>query len=74
MPRWTPEARAKQARKIREWQPWHDSTGPKTVVGKARSCENAIKHGMYSKLERPKYSASAMAIATQWRRRVLGKS
>lgn len=74
MPRWTPEARAKQARKIREWQPWHDSTGPKTVVGKARSCENAIKHGMYSACVRPKSPSLSTTTAAQWRRRVLGKS
>ncbi|MER2559057.1 MAG: hypothetical protein ABTQ93_16505 [Candidatus Competibacter denitrificans] len=48
MPRWTPEARAKQAAKIKSWQPWRDSTGPKTHAGKARSSQNALKSGEYS--------------------------
>ena len=38
--RWTPESRAKQAAKIKEWQPWQQSTGAKTVQGKANSAMN----------------------------------
>ena len=41
--RWTPEARAKQAAKIKEWQPWQQSTGAKTEEGKATSSLNACK-------------------------------
>jgi hypothetical protein len=41
--RWTPEARAKQAAKIKEWQPWQQSTGAKTEQGKATSSMNACK-------------------------------
>ena len=48
MPRWTPEARAAQAAKIRNWQPWTNSTGPRTVAGKERCKLNAEKHGSYS--------------------------
>lgn len=48
MPRWTLESRAKQAEKIRSWQPWKASTGPKTHAGKARSSQNALKTGEYS--------------------------
>lgn len=48
MPRWTPEARAAQAAKIRNWQPWLNSTGPKTIAGKERCRFNAEKHGSYS--------------------------
>lgn len=40
MPRWTPEARAKQAQKIRQWQPWQKSTGPTTEEGKAIAARN----------------------------------
>ena len=38
---WTPERRAKQAEAIRLWQPWNESTGPRTKDGKARSSRNA---------------------------------
>lgn len=48
MPRWTPEARAAQSRKIRGWQPWLNSTGPRTVAGKECCRLNAEKHGGYS--------------------------
>jgi len=43
---WTPERRARQSERIKQWQPWKQSTGPKTDVGKAASSENAFKHGM----------------------------
>ena len=42
MPRWTPEARAKQAALIKEWQPWKQSTGARTTLGKMNSSENWI--------------------------------
>jgi hypothetical protein len=42
---WTPERRAKQAEKIRQWQPWEHSTGPKTAEGKAIASQNADKGG-----------------------------
>ena len=43
MPRWTPEARMRQAERIRQWSPWSKSTGPRTVEGKNRSKTNALK-------------------------------
>jgi len=46
MRHWTPEERLKQAELIRNWKPWKQSTGAKTPVGKARSSQNAYKHGM----------------------------
>ena len=46
MRHWTPEERLKQAELIRNWQPWKQSTGAKTLQGKARSSRNAYKHGM----------------------------
>jgi len=37
--------RAQQAARIREWQPWRRSTGPRTEAGKAQSAMNGLKHG-----------------------------
>ena len=42
MPRWTTEARARQAEAIRRWKPWEHSTGPKTAKGKRRSASNSL--------------------------------
>jgi hypothetical protein len=38
--KWTIEQRAKQAEKIRDWQPWRHSTGARTPEGKARVAQN----------------------------------
>ena len=38
---WTPERRASQAEKIRNWSPWMHSTGPRTAEGKAKVAGNA---------------------------------
>jgi hypothetical protein len=46
---WTPERRARQAARIRNWQPWRRSTGPQTEAGKARAAQNALKHGNRSR-------------------------
>jgi hypothetical protein len=45
MPRWTTEARAKQAAMIAALQPWRASTGPRTAHGKAKVARNADKGG-----------------------------
>jgi hypothetical protein len=45
MPRWTTEARAKQAALITAWQPWRASTGPRSAGGKAKVSRNADKGG-----------------------------
>lgn len=43
---WTPEQRKQQSLMIRQWQPWKNSTGAKTVEGKIVSARNAYKGGM----------------------------
>ena len=42
---WTPERRARQAALIRTWKPWEQSTGPRTVDGKARAALNGDMWG-----------------------------
>lgn len=42
---WTPEQRQQQAERIKTWQPWAQSTGPRTPEGKARASGNAWKGG-----------------------------
>lgn len=44
MPRWTPEARARQADLIRTWAPWKQSTGPVSRDGKSASAANRADH------------------------------
>ena len=41
----TPEHRRLRAKLIRQWEPWKQSTGPKTTQGKARVAGNAYKGG-----------------------------
>jgi len=45
---WTERRKKQQACAIRRWQPWRQSTGPKSEKGKAESRMNAYKHGGYS--------------------------
>jgi hypothetical protein len=40
MPRWDSVSREKQAQRIREWQPWQNSSGPVTQEGKAIASKN----------------------------------
>ena len=43
---WTLERRAKQAEQIKQWMPWKQSTGPKSVAGKERVATNAWRCGL----------------------------
>ena len=43
---WTDERRARQAELIRNWQPWAESTGPRSAEGKVVASRNAWKGGM----------------------------
>ena len=42
---WTPEQRQQQAERIKAWQPWAQSTGPRTAEGKAAASRNGWKGG-----------------------------
>ena len=44
MPRWTPQARAKQRAIIQQHRPWERSTGPVTAHGKSQSARNGCNH------------------------------
>ena len=46
---WSPERRARAAARIRLFEPWRRSTGPRTEAGKAKSSANALKHGLRSR-------------------------
>jgi hypothetical protein len=47
---WTPERRKKQTEAIRQWKPWNQSTGPKSLEGKAAVAGNAWNGGTRLKL------------------------
>lgn len=40
---WTDDRRRQQAERIRDWQPWKHSTGPRSQEGKAKASRNAFK-------------------------------
>lgn len=47
---WTLERRQRQAELIRQWQPWKQSTGPKSAEGKAVASRNGYKGGQREQL------------------------
>lgn len=49
---WTQQRRERQSKLIQQWQPWKQSTGPKTPEGKAGSSQNAYKGGTRQLLRR----------------------
>ena len=49
---WTDERRQRQAALIRTWQPWRQSTGPRTTAGKGRASRNAFKKSVREELRR----------------------
>ena len=58
---WSTARRAKHAAAIRRWKPWEKSTGPRSATGKAKSAQNAFKHGRHS-LERRLASRAFTAL------------
>jgi hypothetical protein len=49
--KWTDEQRRQQSLRIRRWQPWKHSTGPRTNEGKAITSLNAFKGGLRASLK-----------------------
>ena len=47
---WTPERRKKQSEAIRQWKPWNQSTGAKSLEGKAIVSRNAWKGGLVAEI------------------------
>ena len=47
---WTPERRKKQSEAIRQWKPWNQSTGAKSLEGKAVVSRNAWKGGLMAEI------------------------
>ncbi len=45
---WPPKRRAAQATRLQKAKIWLKSTGPKTIAGKLRVAQNALKHGRSS--------------------------
>jgi len=48
---WTPERRQRQRELIQTWQPWAQSTGPRTPEGLAVASRNAFKGGLSGQLK-----------------------
>ena len=46
--KWTESQKARQRALIQTWQPWNQSTGSKTIEGKAKVSQNALKSGNYT--------------------------
>jgi len=49
---WNPARRAAPAAPIRNWKPWEQSTGPRTVDGKRRVARNAYQGNQRAELRR----------------------
>ena len=45
---WTESQKARQRGLIQQWQPWKLSTGAKSVEGKTKVSQNALKSGNYT--------------------------
>ncbi len=77
MPRWTTEARLKQAQRIRALCPWKHATGPRSEEGKARSARNAWKGGVratvarFSRILRETAAITRKVFSSFRRKRVL---
>ena len=57
---WTAERRARQAALVRNWRPWEQATGPRSVEGKARVARNGYKGGHWLELRELTKSVNAL--------------
>ena len=48
--KWTLEQKQKQAKLIRRWSPWEQSSGPQSPAGKRTVSRNAYKGGLRARL------------------------
>ena len=48
---WTPDQRQKQREAIQLWKPWKQSSGPKSLEGKAAAARNAWTGGDWKNLQ-----------------------
>jgi len=62
---WTLERRQRQAELIRQWQPWVQSTGPKSAEGKALVSRNALRGGYRAQLRELTKMVNAEVRATR---------
>ena len=49
--KWTAEQKQRQAELIKNWSPWMQATGPKSMEGKQKASRNAYRGGIRSKLK-----------------------
>ena len=64
---WTPERRKKQSEAIRQWKPWNQSSGAKSLEGKAVVSRNAWKGGhMVTIRQITKQLNEAMRVQREW--------
>lgn len=49
---WTESQKKEQAQKIHDWQPWKNSTGPRSLNGKATSSRNAFKNSLLERCKK----------------------
>jgi len=64
---WTPQRRKAQSARVRAQKIWLQSTGPRSVAGKARSAANSLKHGCHTQDRRIRQRFVFLALNAQKR-------
>ena len=52
---WTQSQKARQRALIQKWQPWKQSTGAKSIEGKIKVSQNALKSGNFTAAARQEH-------------------